>query len=210
MDSEGLVATLNEYLASGAKAVMRLTRFGAALVADSQARFQAAVQRGNVYIASTQAGVAITAGLAAATVGFILWNPKGSGKELVILEVNIAPSTAPAGIATFALSAQVDPTQAEPSSISNTLTIRNAKLRANSAPVAKAAQNATLGAAPVVIRAIGGGPVATGSVNSANIQEKIDGGIIVPEGCALVISCFTTGISAIMSVTFEEVPKTET
>lgn len=157
----------------------------------------------NVYVASTQAGVATSTGLSTTQTGFTLTNPAGSGKNLVILQANVACTTAPAGAATLVWAANVNPvatavTQTTP------LTVRSAKLGESGAAAGLAASAVTLPAAPVVVRAIGG-PVAGSSISPPYIRDDVNGALVVEEGCAISINSLTTAISAVISVTWREV-----
>lgn len=158
----------------------------------------------DVFVASTQAGQATTTGLSTTQTGFTLTNPAGSGKSLVVLEINIAQSVAPAAAGIFVAAANVNPvatavTQTTP------LTVRSAKLGVTDTGAGLAASAVTLPAAPVVVRPIGGGPLATGGINSAFISDKVDGALVIQPGCALSISTITTAVTAIIGMTWREV-----
>lgn len=189
---------------NGSQVVMRGGRTGEAVVTDAHSRYQEAVLAGNVYVASTQAGQALSIGLSTTQTGFTLTNPAGSGKYLVVIGAQIAPTSAPAGVSSLVWAANVN-TVAAAVTQTTPLTVRNALLGAGSTAVGLAASAVTLPAAPVVVRAVGGGPVATGSINSAFIQDEIAGGLVLAPGTALSLSALTTAISAVISVVWEEV-----
>lgn len=156
----------------------------------------------NIFVASTQAGVATSTALSTTQTGFTLTNPVGSGKTLVVLQVNGALTTAPAAIATVVLAAgtfsATAVTQTTP------LTVRKANLGTSGTGVGLAASAVTLPAAPVVVRGLGG-PVATGSVSQPQISQDIDGALCVAPGCSLNINSLTTAISGIWSMVWEEI-----
>jgi hypothetical protein len=157
----------------------------------------------NLFVASTQAGVATSTGLSTTQTGFTLTNPFGSGKTLVILQVRGALTSAPAGVATVVLAANVNPnatavTQTTP------LTVRSANLGNTKGAVGLAASAVTLPAAPVVVRGLGG-PVATGSVSQPQLVDDIDGALQVAPGCAVSINSLTTAVSGVWSVVWEEI-----
>lgn len=156
----------------------------------------------NIFVASTQAGVATSTALSTTQTGFTLSNPFGSGKTLVLLQVNGALTTAPAGIATVVLAANVNPVAA---AVTHTtpLTVRKANLGVSATAVGLADSAATLPAAPVVVRGLGG-PVATGSVSQPKISEDIGGSLCVAPGCAVSISSLTTAISGVWSMVWLE------
>lgn len=159
----------------------------------------------NLFTASNQAGTALSTALSTTQTGFTLSNPFGSGKTLVLLQVRGALTTAPAGIATVVLAANVNPNAA---AVVHTtpLVVRAANLGNGKGSVAFVDGAATLPAAPVVVRALGG-PVATGSVSQPQIVDNLEGALQVAPGCAVSINCLTTAISGIFSVVWEEIPE---
>lgn len=158
----------------------------------------------NTFVASTQSGIATSTGLSTTQTGITLTNPVGSGKNLVILGAQLAPTSAPAAAATLVWAANVNPLAAAVTQ-TTPLTPRCAILGNASAATGLAASAVTLPAAPVVVRAIGGGPVATGTVTSSFIEDVVDGALVVAPGCAISINSLTTAISAVISVTWKEV-----
>lgn len=156
-----------------------------------------------VYVASTQAGVATSTGLSTTQTGFTLTNPAGSGVNLVLLDVTVAATTAPAGIATIVYAANVA-TAAAAVTQTTPLTVRPAVLGKTGTGAGLAASAVTLPAAPVVVRAIGG-PVATGSVSSPYFRDEVNGAVVLAPGSALSVSSLTTAISAVISMTWREV-----
>lgn len=157
-----------------------------------------------IYMASTQAGVATSTALSTTQTGFTLTNPLGSGKTLEVLQIRGALTTAPAAIATVVLAAgtlsSTAVTQGTP------LVVRNANFSVAKTGVGLAASAATLPAAPVVVRGLGG-PVATGSVSQPQIVDNPEGCLSVSPGCSLSINSLTTAISGIWSMTWKEVPE---
>ena len=158
----------------------------------------------NIYVASTQAGQATSVALSTTQTGFTLTNPAGSGKTLVVLEINIAQSVAPAAAGVFVAAANVNPVAAAVTQ-TTPLTVRRANLGVSGAGVGLAASAVTLPAAPVVVRPIGGGALATGGVQSQFISDKVNGALCVAPGCALSISSITTAVTAIIGMVWEEV-----
>lgn len=171
---------------------------------DGHARFQEAVLRGNVFVASNQAAQALSIALSTTQTGFTLTNPAGSGKLLVVWQASIALATAPAGVSTLVWAANVN-TVAAAVTQTTPLTVRNANLGIAGVGAGLAASAVTLPAAPVVVRPVGGGPVATGSVTAPSVVDPIDGSIVLQPGTALSLSALTTAISVICSMTWEEV-----
>lgn len=157
-----------------------------------------------IYLASTQAGVATSVDLSTTQTGFTLTNPSGSGKSLVVLQISIAQSVAPAAAGIFVAAANVNPVAAAVTQ-GTPLTVRKANLGVSGSGVGLAASATTLPAAPVVVRPIGGGPLATGGVNSAFILDNVDGALVIAPGCALSINTITTAVTAIIGMVWKEV-----
>lgn len=158
----------------------------------------------NIFTASTQAGVATSVALSTTQTGFTLSNPFGSGKTLVVLTINIAQSVAPAAAGTFVAIANVNPiatavTQTTP------LTVRKGNLGVSAVAVGLAASAVTLPAAPVVVRPIGGGALATGGIQSTFVNDQVNGALCVAPGCALSIATLTTATTAIIGMCWEEI-----
>lgn len=157
----------------------------------------------NIYLASTQAGVALSTALSTTQTGLTLSNPFGSGKTLVLLKFFGALTTAPAAISTVVLAANVNPvatavTQTTP------LVVRKANLGVSGTAVGLASSAVTLPAAPVVVMGLGG-PVATGSVSQPQIVTNLEGTVCVAPGCAVSINALTTAISGVWSIIWEEI-----
>lgn len=158
-----------------------------------------------IYVASTQAGVATSTALSTTQTGFTLTNPYGSGKTLVILQITGALTSAPSGVASVVLAANVNPV-ATAVVQTTPLTVRKANLGVAGSGVGLAASAVTLPAAPVVVRGLGG-PVAASSISQPQIVDNVDGALCVAPGCAVSINSLTTAISGIWSIVWKEVPE---
>jgi hypothetical protein len=198
------IATGPQVLGDGASVTARAGRTGELDVADTHGRYQEATYRGNVFLASNQAAQSLSTALSATQTGFTLTNPAGSGKLLVVLDACIALASAPAGISTLVWAANVN-TVAAAVTQTTPLTVRSANLGFAGTAVGLAASAVTLPAAPVVVRPVSGGPVATGSVTSAFIRDEIAGSLILQPGTALSLSALTTAISVICGLVWEEI-----
>lgn len=201
------VGTVGEqFLQDGASppAGFREGRLGELMISETRGRYAELTSRGRVFLAANQAATALSL-LSATATGLILTNPAGSGKNLELLEICIALATAPAGVATIALAANVN-TVAAAVVHGTPLIVRPALLGSSATPVGLVDGAATLPAAPVVVRGIGGGPVATGSVTAPFIKDEVAGAIMLSPGTAISLSAFTTAISVIASFTWAEYP----
>lgn len=157
-----------------------------------------------VYVASTQAGVATSTGLNTTQTGFTLTNPAGSGVNLVLLDVTVACTTAPAAAATIVYAANVNPVAAAVTQ-TTPLTVRPAVLGKTSTGAGLAASAVTLPAAPVVVRALGG-PVGATTISPPYLRDEVNGALVIAPGSAISLNSLTTAISAVISVVWREVP----
>lgn len=163
------------------------------------------IQNGNdfVYNASTQAAQALSTALSTTQTGFTLYNPINSGYNLIILNISVMPTTAPAASSTIMLTANNNPSAAAPSSVT-ALTVRNAKLGAGNNAVGLAYSACTLPVAPVVVAPLGG-VSATGSTTPVPIFWDSQGLFVVTPGSSASINALTTAISAVISMNWAEV-----
>lgn len=159
---------------------------------------------GNMYHACSAGAVTLST-VSATCTGLALSNPYGSGKNLVVKTVSFQPSTAPAGAAVvgLAISPAVSPTavtHTTPAVIHNAITT-GSNLNVG---VASVDVSATLPAAPVWLRPMGG-VVAASSISPGKYTEEINGEIILPPGTNLSLSYLTTAAVGIASCTWVEV-----
>ena len=195
-------------IGKGAAADERLDPSACLVTVDGHAKYQETLFTGNTYLASNQAAGALT-GLATTVTGYCITNPVGSGKNLVMIDACIALATAPAGAATLGYAYNTSATAVTHSAAE---TVRNAFLLGNGtqtsiplASVAKVDNSSTTPTAGVAIRGIGGGPVASSSIAPAFIMDPLDGKIILSPGSYMHLFFLTTAISALTSMTWEEV-----
>jgi hypothetical protein len=191
-------------LADGTMTGERFGRDGAQVVQEGHSSYQELILRGGTYQACNQAGVALTVALGTTATGFILTNPAGSGYNLVLIDLVVAVTTAPAGISTMLLAGNVN-TAAAAVTHTTPLTVRNALLGQTRTGVGLADSAATLPAAPVVVRPIPGGPVATGTTQSQFIKDT-EPPLVLSPGTSISTFALTTAISAVVCMTWEEVP----
>lgn len=156
-----------------------------------------------IYVASTQAGQATSTALSTTQTGITLTNPAGSGKTLVLLQLNGAVSAAPAGAAPLVLAANVNPVAAAVTQ-TTPLTVRRANLGVAGTGAGLAASAVTLPAAPVVVAAIQA-PVAGSAITPGPINVSFDGSLCVAPGCAISLSSITTAVTGIWSLIWEEI-----
>jgi len=170
-------------------------------VAQAQGPMEYATHQGSVFMASQQAAAAFGTALTATAVTLTLYNPKGSGKRLIVLSIGAAVVTATtAGFLVAAINA---PGIAEPTGVTPLASgIQNAKVGAGSG-VGLVYSAATLIATPVARRLVGGILSTTpGGVNL--IRDNVNGAIELLEGAALTIQGVTTNATGLIDLLWEE------
>lgn len=213
-------------VADGSILTARGGKTGETMVSDAHGRFQEAGIRGNLF----SAGMTITSisnatfstGTLTATATPIIgvWNPVGSGKNLVILQVrvqliNTALQVTGAGALMWA-------TSANQSAITTGITPLSRLSLASSGSVAKGFAGTALtglSGSLVVQEASGLGGLlsnlstlqtAAGLMPQApTFVDNVDGAFIIPQGGVLALLCTTNppvAISAASSILWEEIP----
>lgn len=159
---------------------------------------------GNMYHACSAGAVTLST-VSATCTGLALSNPFGSGKNVIVKRVSFQPSTAPAGAAVVGLA--ISPAVSQTAVVHTTpAVIHNAIANGSNLNVGVASVDvaATLPAAPVWLRPIGG-VVAGSSITPGKYTEEVNGEIILPPGTNLSLSYLTTAAVGIASVTWAEV-----
>lgn len=192
---------------AASEGVIAQARFGKTfelMTAHAHARHYDAVRRGNVFCATNQAIIALSVNSATAT-GLILNNPVGSGKNLVLLELMVALGTAPAGVSVLALVGSKGPAASVTHTTPMTTGFTNALLGGGNASVALVDTAATI-PTPATFRSVPGGVVAASSISTPFIKDNIDGALVLAPGTVISLQAYTTAISVIAGLTWEEVP----
>jgi hypothetical protein len=159
------------------------------MVTELQPRYYENVYKGNVFTATTQGAIAVT-NLAAVATGFILSNPAGSGKNLVLLEVIVAQDlAAAAAIDVVSLAAVINPL-ATATVHTTPLTVNPALIGGAASSVGKADSSATLGATPVLVRTMFANSIsATATTSTAPyVKDEIAGALCIAPGCAVALN----------------------
>lgn len=159
---------------------------------------------GNVYAASNQAAVTLSA-LSTTATGLILTNPYGSGKNIAIMTISWAFQTAPAGASPvgIAMSPTISATQVTHGTPINA--VQNAILAGTQGVVGvgKVDAAATTVGTPVFIRMLGG-PVAASQITPPYIRDDIDGALILPPGTSIQLAYVTTAAVGLGSISWVE------
>jgi len=190
-------------LSNGAEADLRLTKTGAIVTAQGHASYTQAVQDGNVYIGANLGGTSVTtqAGLSATTPALTLYNPVGSGVNLVLMTVTIDITTSPAAAAGLMLAYNL--ASAAAPTATTLANVTSALVGKGNLPIGQCYRIATLAAAPLACRFIGGSTGANG-ISGVQLIDKVDGGLHLEPGVALSVQA-TSATAILASFTWEEV-----
>lgn len=197
------VKTGPQTLADGAQSPVRGCRSGEMAVSDAHARYQEAVLRGNCYTGA-MASAAMGTSLTSTMVTICLYNPQGSGVNLVLLNINGMLTSAPAGLAQDVLAVNIVQNQAAPTS--NTLIAHTNCMLGGPAGKGKLFSATTLAANPTFLAALAF-VQATGSTSTLPaIDIDIAGRYILPPNTSACIQGLTTAHNGQWAMTWEEVP----
>lgn len=194
------------YANDGVYNPMRLDKTGAVVTTGAHSSNAETVMRGNAFIAS-QAVTGVAPGTALGTTPpLALWNPTGSGINLVVMKAYLGYISGTLGAGTVCL-AQV--TQAAAPTSGTEIVPVNALL-GGPRGIGRAFTGSTVAATPTIVRpsfAIGAFLASTALVPGL-LKDDIDGEIVVAPGNCLVMQAVAAAGSTpltIMSIEWEEV-----
>jgi len=170
--------------AAGSNPPVSQGQFGEAMVTEINARYYNLVNAGLVF-GSVYPAAATIAASSTIMGAFALYNPPGSGKNLVLLDCSVAVSTIAASTTYYAVGLAGNPSlPTTPTAITLGNTPANLNFGSAVASVAKTVvAGTTAGATTTIARLVGSfyyDLVAGDSINS--IKDQIDGAIIVGPG----------------------------
>ena len=169
---------------------------GNIFVKQAGSRYESSVLEETVFIGANLGGTPVTtqAGLSATTPALTLYNPVGSGVNLVLLTVTVDITTAPAAAAGLMLAYNL--LNAIPPATVTNATVISAIIGQTSAPKGQCYRIATLAAAPLAFRFIGG-TTGAAAISGFQIIDNVDGAVIIPSGVAISIQ--STSAAAILA-----------
>ena len=192
---------------------------GDAIVSQLHGKHYTQASRGNVFYAGTdEAGLAFTIFSNATSVSFLLWNPSGSGKNLVPIRLNVGPlsqaGTAASGwgYAWINNAGSAVATAAIVSAFTLVTATRGSAMcgvAGQGSSVARVGSGATFTTALLWGRAASFG-TSTGAVTTqlaVTLTEDFDGMTIIPPGTIFAVTtAILSGVTATAGITWEEVP----
>ena len=160
--------------------------------------------QGLVYIASNQAAATVTLINTSTTTGFVLSNPWGSGKKLVLWNVEFNYTTVPAAAAIVFIATSIAPSPTAHASTTAVGVYSAAGLGASTTSVARAYSASTTPNLPVYSRVLGYSPTTPATTGGLTGTDQVNGKMILVPGTYAQISYITTAPVGITSMTWFE------
>ena len=160
---------------------------------------------GKLFTAANQAAATVTLIDTSTATGFILSNPWGSGKKLVLRDANFSYTTVPTARAIVFLAQSI-----AVSSVAHATVTALGVYRADGAGVitsnaAKAYNASTTPNLPVYSRILGYAPTTPATTGALTFTDYINGAMILVPGTYVQVSYITTAPVGITSMTWAEV-----
>jgi hypothetical protein len=198
----------NGPIASGAGSVpIRQGNLGEMIVTELNGKYYEQNFRGNLYVCTNSAAQALSLTGTTTYTGMIVYNPAGSGKNLVIQEAIFAPTAAETGVGAVMLFSQAVAATIPTLTTTNVASMPISGIVGNaSSSVAKCASGCTLAANPVFLRPLVGMQYGTAvGLNMITCKDDIAGGLIIPQGAAVGFCAITTAITGLSYLSWVEV-----
>lgn len=188
----------------GAVNPARSDKQGASVNTPAHGKYNEAVVRDNVFMASSQAADTWSVALNTTHTGLCISNPAGSPKNLSVLKAGFAFQTAQVATASIHLAGGY--TAAGVVTHTNAIDIYNMKLGSPATSVANADDAATLVGTPIYLFPLIGGFTAGALAANPAILTDIGGSIMIPPGAYVFIAALTAAIG-FGCIVWEEIPR---
>ncbi len=160
---------------------------------------------GNVFSACNQSAATVTLINTSTATGFILSNPWGSGKQLVLRDVNFSYTTVPTATAIVFLAQSIAVSATAHASVTALGVYRCNNSGVTTSNAGKAYSASTTPNLPVYSRIIGYAPTTPATTGSLTFTDYIDGAVILVPGSYAQISYITTAPVGITSMAWAEI-----
>lgn len=162
---------------------------------------------GNMYSACNQSAATVTLINTSTTTGFVLSNPWGSGKKLVIKDAMFAYTTVPTATAVLFLAQSIAPLPTAHATVT-ALNIYNVDgSGATGRSIARAYSASTTPNLPVYSRILGYSPTTPATTGGLTVKDEVNGAMILVPGSYVQISYITTAPVGITYMSWVEVPE---
>lgn len=197
-------------LSDGNTALPRLDASGAAVVQQLHGRWYESAKRGNVYHATTAKSGVAPGTDTGTTAAFALYNPAGSGKDLVILRITMGYISGTLGAGTVFACMNTDIRAAASTGTAISVVSGYAASSASNQNAGRPLTTATLPAAPTIMYPVFNlqASLASTAVAPYTMADLPDGAIIVSPGCTFSLEGVTASGSTplvVFGCTWEEV-----
>jgi len=160
---------------------------------------------GNLFTAANQAGATVTLINTSTATGFILSNPWGSSKKLVLRDVTFTYTTVPTATAVVFLATSIAVSAVAHATVTNLGVYRADGSGVTTANAGRAYSASTTPNLPVYTRAIGYAPTTPATTGGLTFNDYIDGSIILVPGSYAQISYITTAPVGITNMAWAEI-----
>lgn len=199
---------INQTANTNDQRMLALGKQSQALTSNLLARNYLGVKNGRVFHGGTAATGVAPGTAIGTTAAFTLYNPTGSGIDMVLLYTSMGYVSGTLGAGVIHYVANTNPQAA---AVTGTAITTVNALLGGANGVGKAFTTATLPAAPTILRPFASlqASLATTAVQPWQIYDAVDGAIVIPQGCALSLEATAaagTSPLVVFGATWEEVP----
>lgn len=163
------------------------------------------IRKGQMFTACNQSAATVTLINTSTATGFILSNPYGSGKKLILVEGTFAYTTVPAATAVLFWAMSSAPSPVAHASVTALTVYGSDGQGAVGTNVGRAYSASTTPNLPVYTRIMGYSPT-TPATTGLVTRDYIDGALALVPGSYVQVSYITTAPVGITSMTWVEVP----
>ncbi len=160
---------------------------------------------GKLFSACNQSAATVTLINTSTATGFILSNPWGSGKKLVIREANFSYTTVPTATAIVFLAQSIAVSATAHASVTALGVYRADGGGVTTSNAGRAYSASTTPNLPVYSRTIGYSPTTPATTGSLTFSDYIDGAMILVPGSYVQVSYITTAPVGITNMVWAEI-----
>ena len=159
---------------------------------------------GKMFSASNQAAATVTLINTSTATGFILSNPWGSGKKLVLKDAMFAYTTVPVATAILFLAQSIAVSTVAHASVT-ALNVYNVDGSSVNASAARAYNASTTPNLPVYSRILGYAPTTPATTGALSFKDEVNGAMVLVPGTYVQVSYITTATVGITYMSWAEV-----
>jgi hypothetical protein len=162
--------------------------------------------QGLVFTACNQAAATVSLINTSTATGFILTNPLGSGKKMMLWDINFDYTTVPTATAILFLAMSATPSATAVVQTTPLVVYRGDGGGVSTVQAGRAASAATTPSLPVYVRRLAYSPTTPATTGGLSASAYIEGMLSLVPGTFAQISYITTAPVGIASMTWAEVP----